>query len=625
MTKRVSSILMGLGLLLLVAWILRVGWLAQSLRARLAQIENPAALDLASGCNLVWSTQSDLAALRGQVGGLIAFAPMFGWVPGIGGDLRAAPELLAAGSNVTEAGALICDALARAGANDGDLAAMARALNDIQPAMHTALAYIARAEQSLARVDTTALSPSWARRVELLARALPLARFAPLAPTLAGFDQPRAYLILALNEDELRPGGGFITGVGEVRVQAGRIAGLSFRDSYAVDDFSKPYPDPPDPLYRYMQIEQWVFRDSNWSPDFPTSARQAIALYRVNPPVAIDGVIALDQRAVQDLVSAIGPLRIADSPEPITGQNLIAYIQRAWAPSDGNFTGAWWLRRKSFMGPLADAARARIESGQFDKGALAKTMLNLLDARHVQIYFRNTDAASALRAAGWDGALRKSSGDFLMVVDANVGYGKVNPRIEQSLAYRVDLNAARPRAELALAYTHTVVSTYPCRPEIRYDVVYEQMRNRCYWNFARVYVAPGTQLDNATRIEIPATALFSRQADPGAVLARAADEPGFQSLEALTLLAPGKTLTREFALTLGEDVVQWNGNSGEYILLIQKQAGTPNYPVAVQVHLPDQTTLIDAQPRAFSSADARVTFQFKLERDVEIRVRFKRR
>jgi hypothetical protein len=277
------------------------------------------------------------------------------------------------------------------------------------------------------------------------------------------------------------------------------------------------------------------------------------------------------------------------------------------------------------MGPLADAARARIESGQFDKGALAKTMLNLLDARHVQIYFRNTDAASALRAAGWDGALRKSSGDFLMVVDANVGYGKVNPRIEQALAYRVDLNAARPRAELALAYTHTVVSTYPCRPEIRYDVVYEQMRNRCYWNFARVYVAPGTQLDNATRIEIPATALFSRQADPGAVLARAADEPGFQSLEALTLLAPGKTLTREFALTLGEDVVQWNGNSGEYILLIQKQAGTPNYPVAVQVHLPDQTTLIDAQPRAFSSADARVTFQFKLERDVEIRVRFKRR
>jgi hypothetical protein len=84
-------------------------------------------------------------------------------------------------------------------------------------------------------------------------------------------------------------------------------------------------------------------------------------------------------------------------------------------------------------------------------------------------------------------------------------------------------------------------------------------------------------------------------------------------------------LTREFALTLGEDVVQWNGNSGEYILLIQKQAGTPNYPVVVQVHLPDQTTLIDAQPRAFSSADARVTFQFKLERDIEIRVRFKRR
>jgi hypothetical protein len=375
-----------------------------------------------------------------------------------------------------------------------------------------------------------------------------------------------------------------------------------------------------------MQIDQWVLRDSNWSPDFPTSAREAIALYRANPPVALDGVIALDQRAVQDLVSAIGPLRIADSPEPITGQNLLAYIRRAWAPSDGGFTGAWWLRRKSFMSPLADAARARIESGQFDKGALAKTVMNLLESRHIQIYFQNPDAASALRAAGWDGALRKSPGDFLMVIDANLGYNKVNARIQQSLAYTVDLNAARPRAELALVYTHTVAAANPCRPEIRYDLVYEQMMNRCYWDYARVYIAPGAQLDNATRVEIPATALpKAHQADPGVVRARAADEPGFQSLEALTLLAPGKNLTREFALTLAEDVVQWSGNEGRYVLLIQKQAGTPNYPVVVQVRLPDQTTLIDAQPRAFTVAGERVMFQFKLERDVEIRLRFKRR
>ncbi len=42
-----------------------------------------------------------------------------------------------------------------------------------------------------------------------------------------------------------------------------------------------------------MGIDLWVFRDSNWSPDFPTAARQAVALYRPGQPVSVDGVVAL--------------------------------------------------------------------------------------------------------------------------------------------------------------------------------------------------------------------------------------------------------------------------------------------------------------------------------------------
>ena len=92
-----------------------------------------------------------------------------------------------------------------------------------------------------------------------------------VAPQLLGMDRPRTYLVLALNEDELRPGGGFITGVGEIRVQAGKVITMTFRDSYAVDDFTQPYPDPPEPMRRYMGLDLLVLRDSNWSPDFPTA------------------------------------------------------------------------------------------------------------------------------------------------------------------------------------------------------------------------------------------------------------------------------------------------------------------------------------------------------------------
>ena len=219
------------------------------------------------------------------------------------------------------------------------------------------------------------LSYSLASRAPLIDGALPLVQAglsgAPLAPDLLGQDRPRTYLVLALNEDELRPGGGFISGAGEVQVQAGRVISMTFQDSYQADDYSLPYPDPPDPLRRYLGVDLWVFRDSNWSPDFPTAVKQALELYRPKHPVNVDGVIALDQHAVQALVGAVGPLTVPGATEPVSGDNVLAYIRRAWGPADGNLGGDWWAKRKSFMGPLAAAAMQRLQSGQVDWKALA--------------------------------------------------------------------------------------------------------------------------------------------------------------------------------------------------------------------------------------------------------------
>ena len=93
-------------------------------------------------------------------------------------------------------------------------------------------------------------------------------------------------------------------------IDAGKIISLTVEDSYAVDDFTTPYPDPPAPLRDYMGIDLWVFRDSNWSPDFPVAARQAISLYTQTRGGHIDGVIAMNQKVVEALVDGFGPLTI---------------------------------------------------------------------------------------------------------------------------------------------------------------------------------------------------------------------------------------------------------------------------------------------------------------------------
>ena len=66
-----------------------------------------------------------------------------------------------------------------------------------------------------------------------------------------GLWTPRSYLILAQNPDELRPTGGFITGVALVTGSRGRLVAFELSDANLVDDYAHvAYPAPPEPLER---------------------------------------------------------------------------------------------------------------------------------------------------------------------------------------------------------------------------------------------------------------------------------------------------------------------------------------------------------------------------------------
>jgi hypothetical protein len=628
--KRAGVILALLGVILLIVWTIRLAQIGLSLQRHLSQAQGladaPESLDPADACSLVRDLRGDIVALRREVWWLVRLAPAFGWLPGVGGDLQAAPHLLDTANGSTEAGALTCNALEPAlttvgGTSEGlSPEGMTRLLAEKQPSLRQALAAAEQAQEAWERIDQERLSEWLAEKVSPLNKGLPLLvtglKAATVAPEILGADGPRTYLILALNEDELRAGGGFISGVGEVRVEAGQIVTMTFQDSYAVDDFSQPYPASPEPMRRYMGIDIWVFRDSNWSPDFPTAARQAIALYRPGYPVSIDGVIAVDQEAVRRLVDTIGPLEIEGTEELVTGETVISYMRQSWAPEEGEKLDLeWWKQRKAFMGALAQAIWAQVKSGDIDWAPLAQTSLRLLEEKHVLIYLEHPEAASLLAEQGWDGALRPTARDYLMVVDTNMGYNKANARVHEEIVYEVDLRPSPPQATLTLIYTHTSTASYPCIPEARYDPTYEQMMDRCYWDYVRIYVPLGSQLLEATRIPVPGEAFFSEEAEPGQVSTQAAEEGLWTTFAVLGLLPPSETQTRSFTWTLPADVVQWDTDQGMYSLQIQKQPGTWSYPLTVRVRLPEESELLSAEPQPSASESDWVVYQLKLNHD----------
>jgi hypothetical protein len=115
---------------------------------------------------------------------------------------------------------------------DGLIAAMPTVRGHLQAA-ETSLARAQAARTGLETVTwlpdelTTPLATlltQWDASAPTLAESLPFAhRLARILPLMLGGDRPVTYLLLLQSSDELRASGGFIGGIGTVRIEAGRI------------------------------------------------------------------------------------------------------------------------------------------------------------------------------------------------------------------------------------------------------------------------------------------------------------------------------------------------------------------------------------------------------------------
>ena len=355
--------------------------------------------------------QADASCLESAARPFLPLARKLSWLPTVGPDVASAPDLLEIAQAMTDGAVVTLDALGPLLSGRPDMVATTAGLVQAGPSLTTAESAFAHAATLRAGIDTERLSPRLSRLVALVDRILPLlqsgARAARLAPSLLGNDGPRTYLILAQNDDERRPTGGWISGVGLVRAEGGKVEVLGFRDSFDVDNLSVPHDLPPESMRRTLWADIWLFRDSNWSPDFPAAAQVAERILERDQGERVNGVIAVDQEALRLLVTALAPLALPSQPEPVTGRNVLATVRGAWAQPRPGLTpmsqvAEWEAHRKDFMPELLAAMLTKVESGDTDTMGLAAAAWQAAQERHILIYVHEPETA-ALLAAGTKG------------------------------------------------------------------------------------------------------------------------------------------------------------------------------------------------------------------------------
>jgi hypothetical protein len=138
-------------------------------------------------------------------------------------------------------------------------------------------------------------------------------RVAALVPPMLGAEGPRTYLVLALNSAELRSAGGIVGSILEVKADDGRLTlgrQVSTAQLAGVDESILPLTQAEIALHG-DRLGRWI-QNAGATPDFPRTAQLITARWARDVQGTVDGVLATDPVAVQEVLRALGPVRSGD-------------------------------------------------------------------------------------------------------------------------------------------------------------------------------------------------------------------------------------------------------------------------------------------------------------------------
>lgn len=254
------------------------------------------------------------------------------------------------------------------------------------------------------------------------------------------------YLIFFENPSEIRPGGGFIGSYADVVLVSGQIAGMEIKDVAEADSELNLKVIPPLPVQTIAQ--NWGAKDANWFFDFPASSAKVIQflensdLYK-SKNIKFEGALAINTYAVQSILEEIGPI-VIDNPKVVfNGENFALELRRTIEMARKKKADD----PKSIIKILQPLILSKINNLSDEKKSILLTKLfNHLEQKDIKIYSKNQGLANFLALTNIDGGIYRSRDkileNYLAVVNANLGGGKSDAYVKESINLKINLDTA---------------------------------------------------------------------------------------------------------------------------------------------------------------------------------------
>lgn len=386
-----------------------------------------------------------------------------------------------------------------------------------------------------------------------------------VAPSALGEPNSKTYLILFQNDKELRATGGFMTAYAFLKLDHGHVSSTTSDDIYRLDEkllnvcLSKICPlTPPEPIVKYLPEANgkprtaWSMRDSNLSPDLPTSMKQFEGMYfLLGEGAPFDGIITIDTEVVKDMISITGPVDVfgvaysGDIDKRCNCPNVIYELENY-----SEIVAKGQQGRKAILGTLMQQILAKALAASTEKiPEFVSTGANLANSKHLMFYMHDQKTQDALSGLNWTGRIRETSGDYLHINDSNFAGGKTNLYVNEDITLDIDPNSGKHK--LSISYSNP-------QP-------YNSWLNNINRDYVRIYVPQGSKLNSSRGSDVE--------------VATTPSELGKTVYEAFIQIRPqnSRSLTFEYTTLRGD-------YGSPYPILIQKQPGTKNFKYAIKIN-----------------------------------------
>ena len=402
-----------------------------------------------------------------------------------------------------------------------------------------------------------------------------------------GLDEEQRYLILAQNNDEIRPSGGFIGTWGWMTVRSGRITAFD----YFPTQVDSPVPPSDLNIYDHYPIPDWWLQyenpiyaawDGSWFTDFRKTAEMSTWYYTNggNQFAELDGVIAIDVTGFQYILDALGEVTVPNQNIVVNADNFreVVYDIRAY--------GEGPIPHKLFVADLYKTIFEESQNISRDpemSTAIFGAILQSLREKHIMFYLTDDAVQKPLEILNWSGQLAQGdTQDFVGVFDANLG-NKSNSSIIRQLTYDVTINADNSlNSRVAIKYD------YPSALADLDPAVDPSFHGRLNYG-------------NLTQILLPANAQVNLETlDPDASIVDIVDHETHRAIVAFMDI-PYDTSNRIQYEYITTERVRQLGKYRVYNLLVAKQPGAKTEEVEVQIMIPLGATFISATPAITTS------------------------